>query len=235
MYTQQKKVNFLFFSFLLLSIASILHAGVIFIVIGYFYYLLKEKSSSKIQFIKKPIIYILIIVLVFSMFSFDDIFLRKFSKIESVDSIVDQVAKGTNSSAGSAYLQGYEINSFRDLIFYSPLKFLYFFFSPVPWEIRNINDVIAFGLDVFIYFYLFYLIVKKVKNINWKNPSNQLFLCLLISIITTGFVYALGTSNAGTALRHRYKILILIILAVFVPVKSKLKKSKLKQNYKKVI
>lgn len=61
------------------------------------------------------------------MFSFDDIFLRKFSKVESVDSIVDQVAKGTDSSAGSAYLQGYEINSFRDLIFYSPLKFLYFF------------------------------------------------------------------------------------------------------------
>lgn len=231
-YTYEKKLSLLFLSFILLSLASLLHAGVIFISIGYLYFLLKEKGYTKTQLLKKPLVFMLIITIVIVLFAFDDIFLRKLDQFDSVDSIVTEVSKGTENTGGSAYLQGYEINSLRDVALYAPLKLIYFFFSPAPWDIRNINDVIALLLDALIYSYFFIQLFKKVRNIDWREPKNQLFISLLFAVLITGLIFALGTSNAGTALRHRYKILVVIILAVFVPIKHKIKKNKNTKIYR---
>lgn len=229
-YTQQKKIIQLLLSIISLSFSSLLHAGIVFIIIGYFYYLINERGYAKSQLLKKPIVLIFLLIIIAGLFVFDDLFLKKFGNFNSIDSLVDSVSRGTENSGGSAYLQGYEVNSLQDVFLYAPLKFFYFFFSPMPWDIRNINDIIAFGFDSLIYCYFFIKLITKVRKLDWREPSNKIFISIFIGIIITGLVYALGTSNAGTALRHRYKLIILIIFAIFIPVKKKIRKLKRKKN-----
>jgi 4-amino-4-deoxy-L-arabinose transferase-like glycosyltransferase len=225
-FTQLKKIKQFILAFALLFMASLLHAGVIFLSIVYLCYFLMQKSySNKLDIIKKPVIFIILAIILIGVFAYDDLFLRKFTGFDSVETFVERVERGTDNPGGSAYLQGYDVNSLKDIFTYAPLKLVYFFFSPLPWDIRNMNDIIAIMLDVVIYYYLFMQLVLKMKKLKWKDPSNKLFISLLIGIFITGLVFALGTSNAGTALRHRYKILTLILLALYIPIKSKIKKT----------
>lgn len=230
-YTREKKVKQIVFSVITLLMASYFHAGVVFLGLGYLYYFLKEKrDSSHLGLIKKPIVILLLITVLIGAFTYSDAFFRKFSSIGSIEAFVERVERGTNNLSGSAYLQGYDVNSFKEVLIYAPLKLIYFFFSPIPWDIRNINDIIAFALDSIIYLYLFKQLVKKIKRVKWKDSNNQLFISLLIGILIVGVAFALGTANAGTALRHRYKLITLIILAIYTPIKEKFGKNTIKSK-----
>ena len=51
-----------------------------------------------------------------------------------------------------------------------------------------------------------------------------MFIGLLIGFIASVSVFALGTSNAGTALRHRFKLLPLLFILINYPIESKKRK-----------
>src|SRR5699024_3674858 len=110
----------------------------------------------------------------------------------------------------SAYLTNVEINNFLEMIIFAPLKIVYFIGSPMPWTLRNFSDLISFFLDSVFYLFAAFLFIK-----NWyllkKNP---LLLIILISLVSGWLIFGLGISNAGTALRHRFKLFYLIIIAM---------------------
>lgn len=88
-----------------------------------------------------------------------------------------------------------------------PARLLYFLFSPFPWDIRLPAHIIGY-VDGAIYLALVALILANVGKI-WRNPAARMvllvFLVLLVSL-------ALGTANFGTAIRHRAKLVLLLVV-----------------------
>ncbi len=89
------------------------------------------------------------------------------------------------------------------------LRMFYFLFSPFPWNIEKLSHIIGM-IDGFVYLIIFYFILLNLKNI-WKDPFLKIILIILICYI---FIFALGVSNFGSALRHRTKFIVeMLILA----------------------
>ena len=64
--------------------------------------------------------------------------------------------------------------------------------------------------------YLSILILLNLKII-WKDPALKLILLILLSYL---IVFGIGVGNFGTAIRHRSKLVILIILLAAPKIKK---------------
>ena len=139
---------------------------------------------------------------------------------------VDRIIAANNYTslkmAGSGYLQSVTTTSLGQIIAYLPLFMFYFLYSPTPDMFRGLLDIISFILNSSIYlyftFYGFYLYrkIKKRLTLTEKKIVKYLF----ISAIFTVAVFSVGTRNAGTAMRHRDKIVPLLIV-IFAIIKNR--------------
>ncbi|MCL2019391.1 MAG: hypothetical protein FWG70_06470 [Oscillospiraceae bacterium] len=112
----------------------------------------------------------------------------------------------------SVYLEWIDasyINSVFDLLWVIPLKFIYFIGSPMPWDWRGFGDMVAYLTDTIIYLVLIFICIKLlIKN---KSLNNKSIYAMILIFIVVACVYAAGTITAGTAIRHRYKLLVVLI------------------------
>jgi hypothetical protein len=149
---------------------------------------------------------------------FKHIFLWKFGDVENLNDIY---LKSNNTlDGGSDYLRAISIQNSFDLVIYGPLRLFYFLTSPLPTSWRGFFDVFAFFSDSILYlFTLIYI------SWNWRRygEGKNLIISILLIIICVSFVFGLGVDNAGTAIRHRQKILpiFLVLLAVMFDQKQK--------------
>jgi hypothetical protein len=95
-----------------------------------------------------------------------------------------------------------------------PVRFVYFLGAPFPWDIRSTQHLIGL-FDGLLYLTIAWLIMHNLPLI-WASRSARLLLIILIPLIV---VYAVGTGNFGTGIRHRAKfIAVLVVLAApFIP------------------
>ena len=101
--------------------------------------------------------------------------------------------------------------SYFDLAWQTPLRVIYFLFSPFPWLISTWKDLLGF-FDVLIYTGLFYFSYTGSKKLWMVNK--QVVIAALLVMITLVVMFAWGTANYGTAWRHRQKIApYLVVLA----------------------
>lgn len=210
----EKKIKFCVKSCLYVILASLFHVAVIFAFAIYsIFYVLYNHNLKRVKIAgigKIKIIIILIILILFGIYFFTN-FNTKFSSVDSIEDIYSTVNR---SKGGSVYLTNVKINTLPQLVIWTPVKLFYFIFSPVPWNWRNILDICAFLLDSCFYLYF---IVSYIKSKNKNSSSKCLFLCFL----TVALVFALGTFNSGTAIRHRYNTLPFIIVAYAIEYSKK--------------
>ncbi len=219
-YLNLKDKKYIFLCLSSIMIASIFHSGILFLICGYVlaisFYNFKEKKIN--MDIKKATVFLILSIALFVFYlSYGDIFASKIVNVD-VEKTIESEAGG-----GSAYLGGKEINDIGDVIIYTIPKTIYFMFSPMPWDWRGVVDMITFLLDSLIYLYLIYNIIKNHKYLT--NERKSVIDVLLFGLILTIVVYALGTANAGTATRHRYKIFPYLITITALCMDSKEKKS----------
>ena len=117
--------------------------------------------------------------------------------------------------AGSGYLNNFSINTIIDLIIYVPFKIIYFLFSPMIWDIRGAQDIIAFLFDVVFYMILISIIIKAFFYKGFARKNDIIIKILIIATVLVIGAYSMGTIAAGTAIRHRYKVLSLLLIVVF--------------------
>jgi len=157
------------------------------------------------------------------------VFTEYFNNIlKSEDIELAFIAKvNTDVQGGSAYLTWINPDSTTQALLFSPLKMFYFLFSPIPLDWRGIGDIFGFCLDSSIHFFLFFIIISGMKYIKYKR-DNTLVKFFVISALITAFIYAYGVSTAGTAMRHRTKIVPVLIVAAAISYsyKDKYKKDK---------
>ena len=183
--------------------------------------LFRSVKSQKAVFSLKSII-VLAVIMAGSilLFSSTDVFTNKVDRIMQSESLENTLSNFIRDSGRSAYLTWINPQNTTQIILYSPLKIFYFLFSPMPMNWQNVIDIAAFFTDSLVYFLLLWFIFKK-------NKIYTRIRYLTISLFFTIFVFAYGTWNSGTAIRHRTKILPLI-LTMYVVVRSEKEKIRTK-------
>lgn len=202
-------------SFISIGIGAIFHSGVIFLAIGYFFYLLDgEKNQKFIQFL------ILLIGLI-GFIIFKDKLLMTVGGGD-IDAILAYNNDNTLKSAGSAYLTNITTTSLVKIVVYLPLFIFYFLYSPTPDMIRGILDIVTLVLNSSIYLYITFVGLITYKNVKSKlsQKEKKIVKSLLIGVLFTIAVFSVGTRNAGTAMRHRDKILPFLIV-IFAIIRNK--------------
>ncbi|MBQ3069857.1 MAG: hypothetical protein IJD01_07950 [Clostridia bacterium] len=107
-----------------------------------------------------------------------------------------------------------------DIVVNTPIRMVYFIFSPLPWMWRGMGDILAFFGSTIFYFYTVYVAYQAYRAHPVKGiPDSNLggFLVVLTVIMALAAVmFGWGVSNAGSALRHREKFtyICLVIAAV---------------------
>jgi hypothetical protein len=111
---------------------------------------------------------------------------------------------------GSAYLVGMKYTTIFDIFLYAPIRFIYFTFGPLIWDVRGASMLISFfeslGIMAIFYWALKYFYkLRRASNLN-----------LQIFLLVFGFIglmaNAIVDSNYGTAIRHRMVYIIPFIV-----------------------
>jgi hypothetical protein len=123
------------------------------------------------------------------------------------------------------------INSSIEFIYKGIARFIYFLFSPFPWDVEKLSHFIAL-FDGLLYMAIVYLIYLNRKAI-WKDPALRMILILLAVYI---FMYGIGSSNFGASFRHRSKFVVemIILAAPLIPKLIFLNKIKLRNIINKL-
>lgn len=190
-------------------LGSVFHTGVVVIAIAYVIaWALYQRSEGRFVFSSSSVLRYLLAVPVLGalVIQNSDLFLGKVARYSSSDEILSQVSA---SRGGSAYLQGLSIDSLPELVLFGPIKSIYFLASPMPWDFRGATDVIMFVIDSVFYIVVLALAIRYFRRV---EDGRAVFLVSLLSIILVAFFFGAGVSNAGTALRHRFKIFPLFLV-----------------------
>ena len=199
---------------LVISLVSMLfHSGVIAIPVAFLISRViytKEDGIFAISLGNVIISIVLLALVVFLLNRYGDVLLGKFRNVDSIDDIA-----AVGRLAGSTYAQyvGNSNSPFNMIIFTLP-RLIFFQFSPMPFQWRGISDIIAFLFDSTFYLYVIFKALFSICDRQYKNKT--IVILLLIVALSAMFVFAWGTSNSGTAIRHRNKMIVLygVLLAL---------------------
>lgn len=202
---------------LTIILAMWMHAGVIGILFGYFvafltYYRDGDKMRiSTSSYIALFFMSIFVLILLLNLNAL-------FSKFDVGDFGEYAAAKSSGEGGGSDYLTWLDLSSPQKILMYTPLKMVYFLFSPIIFDWRGLNDVAAFVLDSSVYIVLsWYILCRRVANPQYRLLKRF----LLISVLITVVMFSFGTSNSGTAIRHRAKICSFMLVLTSISTEKK--------------
>lgn len=202
-------------SFVFIGVGAIFHSGAIFIAGGYMIALSGGKKNQKIYQL------LILIIGILGFILFKDSLLEKVGGGD-IDAIVRANNYTSLKMASSGYLQSITTESLTQIVVYLPLFIFYFLFSPTPDMFRGVIDIISFLLNSSIYIYLILGSLYYLRNLkrSLKPVEKKILKCLFLSAIFTIAVFSIGTRNAGTAIRHRDKIVPLLIV-IFSIIKNR--------------
>lgn len=208
------KNRFFILAISLVLAAAYMHSGSIGVLVGYLVvFTLYDKNRREIRLGLKSLVGVgVFVVLAAFVINNMEFFGAKFQSLES-NTASNVLIERYNSHRGgrSDYLVGLDVKNVWDVIMYAPLKILYFLFSPVPWEWTDLKDVVAFIIDSSIYLCICIMILFR-RN----DKRSVLKHGLLISLLTMTFIFALGVTNCGTAMRHRAKFMPLFVVTLCI-------------------
>ncbi len=188
--------------------ASVFHSAAIFPLCGYILMFLLYDHNKRCLHVTTGSMWAVIVFLILTSLLLSDvgnIFVGRFRSIDAVDSVFDQA---NGRIGGSAYLTGLEITSVSQLVLYSPIRMFYFLSSPLPFGWRGFADALVFFTDSMLYLWTMLVTWRNLK----KCADRPLAIGLLIALGVFSIVFGVGVSNAGTAMRHRHKILPIVLV-----------------------
>jgi len=198
---------------LLLGMASIFHSGVIGLALGYFYgFLFYQPRNRRFTFLPRSMLSFVLLsaVIYLAVTVFQD---SIFGKFQNVDEFEDIYRTANMRLGGSAYLVNMQINTLWQFVIFSPVKMLYFLGAPMPWNWRGPMDIITFMTDSALYLYVVVSLFRRWRQLGSAKPLARM---LAIAMLGAVLIFGVGVSNAGTALRHRQKLLPLFLVLLSV-------------------
>ena len=221
-----------FFCLAAVLVAMVMHAGVVALYIVYVLSFLTCRTWKMEGWWRYLVTIGVIVLSVIFLCEFPGILLDKFA--HAIASILR--ARGSAAAtaeaatevidiqpvvAGSTYLLWMKGLSLPVRLLLMPLKMFYLLFSPLPTGWRSLTDVFVFFADSLIFLTLVILMFRRpLRGRDFRLKRILIYMTLLMTLL-----FAWGTSNSGTAVRHRAKFLPVMLLAAFAvnPVRQKTK------------
>ena len=203
-------------SFLTLMIGAYFHAGIPGLIVGYLVIMaLYNRKQQRFVITKNTIVLGLIGFLIF--------FLATVIFPDQFDVFLGRDLEDHLAFAGHVYNDdgaGFAVMletpwPYLDFIVNTPLRIIYLVISPMVWDWRGVNDIISSILSGVFYLLFWILILQTVMRKKDIHNRNVLIMTMIFTLFGL-FVYAWGVRNAGTAMRHRDKFLLLHVIMLAV-------------------
>ena len=149
-----------------------------------------------------------IIIFILGLFLSNNIeiqYLGSFTELFDVDRLLTK--SKDNVYGPAAYPEWTKIASISELFYKVPSRIVFFLFSPFPWDVESQKHLVGL-VDSLLTMYLVFLIFNNIKVI-WKDPFLKIILIMLVTLL---IAFSIGVGNFGTSIRHKVKIIFLIIL-----------------------
>lgn len=212
-WTQKGNIRYIAGSFVAVALAGAFH-GPMFLLIWVLIFFLVIYSPKEKRFrIVKSQVLIAVAVVALSFVLLSDVItyqlpgnLGRIITPDFMRSVVERKPIGRTT-----FMQGIVPYTYFDLLWQTPLRVLHFMFAPFPWALETKRDI--FGLiDVLLYSGLIYYAVNGVRRLKARaGPAVMAAILILGSLV---IMFSWGTTNYGTAWRHRQKLApYLVVLA----------------------
>lgn len=211
LYYKNRKYKYVLRFIIVTIINTIIHVSAIALFIVLFLMFIRNSKNKKELF---GVIIFAVLITLLGIFLFknnigtEKLYLNKGGlDAEKISWIQEASADGR-----AAYLKGFSSNNIVITIFQIPIRIIYFLYTPFIWMVREVIDLLGL-LDAILYIWITFLVLKVYKQRKKKNK--KLFeVYLFYAIFAMILMFSIGTSNYGTAIRHRAKLIIpLIVLA----------------------
>ena len=108
----------------------------------------------------------------------------------------------------AAYLVGLMPTTKWELVLQTPIRAFHFLYTPFVWNVSSAADLLGLA-DAFMYLILS---VYFVLGLKWLRENERAeYVLSLLFFFSLLVAFAWGTSNYGTAIRHRHKLAWLMI------------------------
>ena len=197
---ENNRIAYMFAAFLMATPAIVLHSGAMgmwvgFLFAGLFWNAKKQKKGVTWITICLLIAVIVGITVIELVPMLRDLLMVYFPSELTIESITGRYFV----PGGSDYLMNLEVYTWGGVVFWTIIRMIYFALSPMPMDWRGIGDAAAFCIDSVPTLILWGGILKEYRHGEYKfKVLTGLVACLAVCAI-----FAWGTSNAGTAMRHR--------------------------------
>ncbi len=202
-YTEHRGILFWVGALFTSALSFCLHSGnivicIVYVAFGMLYYVRKYGKKLILPMV------LALLVACFILFQ-SDTFRAYFSTYINMERVYSALGLAEETSqANTAYLQDFPINNVFLFILYGVLKYIYFWFSPMLWDLTGLSYAFIMIVDALPYIIMWFVCLK--------NKGYKPFWYLLI---LQSALYAMGTSAAGTAMRHR-NIFVPIFLVMYI-------------------
>lgn len=176
-------------SIVFIFISSVFHGAMILISLVYiFFFIFYRPKRKKWVFINRRLVTGgMLAIIIFSLF-----YGCFHNKIPTVFEFGPEILKEQTTMVAigrAAYLKGMKVESYFDIIWQTPVRIFYFYFSPFLWQLKEWLDVVGF-VDVLLFLFLFVFCFKSLNQIRKENKA--LFIALLLIFIVFSVTFAWG-------------------------------------------
>lgn len=197
---ENNRIAYMLAAFVAAMPAIILHSGAMgmwagFLLVGLFWNAKKQKKGITWITICLLVLVMTGIAVIELIPDLRDLLMVYFPSELTIESITGRYFV----PGGSDYLMDLEVHTWGGVAIWTVIRMIYFVLSPMPMDWRGFGDAAAFCMDSLPVFVMFCGIMKEIHdNKNKPRIFSGLAACLAVCAI-----FAWGTSNAGTAMRHR--------------------------------
>lgn len=192
-----------------LLLASVFHDGMLVVAMVYIVFFCLYSPRHRRWRVSPPRLLVAITIVAASS-AFTPALLNKLPEDSSLLVSPEYLTQFAQSRAYSraTYLQNLAPHSVTDMVVQTPLRMAYLFFSPFPWMVSTPADLLGLA-DASLYLIAALYGLRGLAR-TWRgNRAACLALTIILLVVTAAFAW--GTSNYGTAIRHRQKIAWLLI------------------------
>lgn len=215
---RSKNEIYLICAFAFSFLGALYHSGVIGVAMGYICVrLLYDLKADKFRLSFNSIVSAVALLLLFAYLysNYSSILFGKMQNIETIADISTGQGRGGSSYAAIAG----NSSNIGNFIVYSPWRMFLFLFTPLPFQIRGIPDIIAMVFSA--WFYLWVMIRAIKYSMFSDNKYRHLVVALLIVGLAFAFVFGWGSTNYGTNARHRDKVIATYVLILAITFEDK--------------
>ncbi|MBE9387814.1 hypothetical protein [Vagococcus salmoninarum] len=203
-FLKQNHLSNLLYAIMIAMLSSMMHAGTLAILLVYLLMMFMfNRKTKEIKIHTTSIILFLVTLLFLSKTPLWELMTQKFSNFDNISNLADMI----NTDRGNTSYALEFGNSYLGVLLGSIYKFLMFVLSPLPWQVFNLETVIAFFIDAIPRYIILYQIVMYIKRNKEFRESNRTVLIIIVLIwFLVTLIFSIGTNNYGTAMRHRSKL-----------------------------